>query len=105
MTALGFREKEEHHHGKGSLRGGQSRAEAMVNAIVGDGKVTLEEFSALMTGENSGQDPYDIARTVFSVLSRPDMDHMNDGLITLNKLEATCQEYMVWAMFPVRFSL
>ena len=34
------------------------------------GQVTLEEFSAIMTGEISGQDPYEEARTAFTVLSR-----------------------------------
>ena len=66
-----------------------------LDAIMGDGKVTLGEFSALMTGDIGGHALYEEARTAFSVLSRSDGDSKNDGLITLNKLEAVCTEFQV----------
>jgi Ca2+-binding EF-hand superfamily protein len=95
MIALGFHNKE-HQHG----RGGHSRSEKLVDAMVGDGKVTLEEFSALMTGESSGHDPYEEARTVFAILSKQDAEQRHDGLITLSKLESTCREYGVLPISP-----
>jgi Ca2+-binding EF-hand superfamily protein len=91
MIALGFHDKENQQHGKG----GRSRAEEMIESMVGDGKVTLEEFSSLMTGERSGQDPYEVARAAFAVLSRQDSDARHDGLVTLSKLDAVCREHEV----------
>jgi hypothetical protein len=72
----------------------------VMDTLIDDGKVTLEEFSSLMTGEIGGQDPYEEARTVFTLLSRPDTETAHDGLITLNKLEAVCREYEVPAPRP-----
>ena len=89
MTALGFQTKENHRATK------HKEAMEVMDDLIGDGKVTLEEFSALMTGEISGQDPYEEARAVFTVLSRPDAERAHDGLITLNKLEDVCSEYKV----------
>ncbi len=89
MTALGFQTKENQRSSK------HREALEVMDTLVGDGKVTLEEFSALMTGEIGGQDPYEEARTVFTVLSRPDEEKAHDGLITLGKLEAVCQEFEV----------
>jgi Ca2+-binding EF-hand superfamily protein len=89
MTALGFQTQKKHHHDK------HQEAVEMMDTLVGDGKVTLEEFTALMTGELSGQDPYDEARSVFALLSRPDTHSQHDGLITLSKLEAVCREHQV----------
>jgi Ca2+-binding EF-hand superfamily protein len=89
MTALGFQTKENHRTTK------HKEAMEVMDDLIGDGKVTLEEFSALMTGEISGQDPYEEARAVFTVLSRPDAERAHDGLITLNKLEDVCREYKV----------
>ncbi len=75
---------------------GKSKEELKaLNSILDDGKVTLEEFSALMTGEIGGHSPYEEARSVFALLSRPDGDRRFDGLITLSKLEAVCMEYQV----------
>ena len=91
MTALGFQTKDSEHQRKGKHK----EALEVMDTLVGDGKVTLEEFSALMTGEISSQDPYEEARIAFSVLSRPDGDRTCDGLITLKKLEAVCSEYAV----------
>jgi Ca2+-binding EF-hand superfamily protein len=90
MIALGFHDKEYHHD-----KGGHSRSGEIVDSMVDDGKVTLEEFSLLMTGGGSWKDPYKEARTVFAVLSGPNLEQRNNGLITLSKLEAACREYKV----------
>ena len=89
MTALGFQTKEHHQKDK------HTEALEVMNTLMGDGKVTLEEFTALMTGELSGQDPYEAARSAFALLSRPDTDSQCNGPITLRKLEAVCQELKV----------
>ena len=91
MTALGFQTKDSGNQRKGKHK----EALEVMNTLIEDGKVTLEEFSALMTGEISSQDPYEEAQTAFAVLSRPDGDLMCDGLITLKKLEAVCSEFAV----------
>ena len=92
LSALGFQSKENSWKTK--------EEQNAFDAIMGDGKVTLEEFSALMTGEIMSGDVgglalYEEARTAFSVLSRPDGDSRNDGLITLHKLKAACTEFQV----------
>ena len=89
MTALGFQTQEKHRKDKH-----QEALEVMSN-LVDDGKVTLEEFTTLMTGELNGQDPYDEARSAFALLSKPDTNSAHDGFITLNKLEAVCKELQV----------
>jgi Ca2+-binding EF-hand superfamily protein len=89
MTALGFQTQQNQRQDK------HQEAVEVMNSLVGDGKVTLEEFTALMTGELNGQDPYDEARSAFALLSRPDADSQHDGLITLNKLNAVCEELQV----------
>ncbi len=86
LSALGFQTKE------GGKNQGTIHA---LDAIMGDGKVTLEEFSALMTGDIGGHAMYEEARAAFTVLSRPDGDSRNDGMITLAKLEAVCTEFRV----------
>jgi Ca2+-binding EF-hand superfamily protein len=91
MTALGFQTKDSGIQRKRK----HTEAVEVMDTLICDGKVTLEEFSALMTGEMSSQDPYEEARTAFSVLSRPDGDRTSDGLITLKKLEAVCAEFAV----------
>ena len=90
MTALGFQTEEHKRHDK------HQEALEVMSTLVEDGKVTLEEFQALMTGELSGHDPYEEARSAFALLSRPDADSQYDGLITLSKLEAVCQELQVF---------
>jgi Ca2+-binding EF-hand superfamily protein len=95
MSALGFQTTT----GKGKT----SDEVAMLQVILGDGKVTLDEFSALMTGEIGGYKPYEEARTVFALLSRSDGDETRDGLITLNKLEAVCMEYQVFLLQLMEF--
>ena len=89
MTALGFQTQENKRGDK------HKEALEVMRTLVDDGKVTLEEFTALMTGELSGQDPYEEARCAFALLSRPDMISEHDGFITLGKLEAVCQELQV----------
>ena len=92
LSALGFQSKNETWKS-------QEEIDAL-DAIMGDGQVTLEEFSALMTGDVGGHALYEEARMAFSVLSRSDGDSTNDGLITLNKLEAVCKEFQVILPFP-----
>jgi Ca2+-binding EF-hand superfamily protein len=101
LSALGFQTKED--------RKNRGMIDAL-DAIMGDGKVTLEEFSALMTGDIGGHAMYEEARAAFSVLSRPDGRSHNDGLITLAKLEAVCTEFRVQTpltpisiLFPAAF--
>jgi Ca2+-binding EF-hand superfamily protein len=89
MTALGFQTKENTEKRK------HKEALDVMDNMMGDGKVTLEEFSALMTGEMGGQDPYEESRIAFAMLSRPDEDRTCDNLITLRKLEAVCEEFAV----------
>ena len=80
MTALGFQTQNRDRQDK------HQEAVEVMNTLIGDGKVTLEEFTALMTGELGGQDPYEEARSVFALLSTPDSESQHDGLITLSKL-------------------
>ncbi len=87
MSALGFQSK--------ASRGKKTDELATLQAILGDGKVTLDEFSALMTGEIGGYKPYEEARAVFALLSKSDGDESMDSLITLSKLQAVCMEYQV----------
>ena len=88
MTALGFHSND--------MRGGTKiEAVEMMDTIVADGKVTLDEFTALMTGEVRGRDPFEEARTAFAVLSGSDGVREHDGLITLSKLEAVCKKFEV----------
>ena len=88
MTALGFHSKDMHG-------GTKIEAVEMMDTIVADGKVTLDEFTALMTGEVRGRDPFEEARTAFAVLSQSDGDHKFDKVITLSKLEDVCRKYEV----------
>ena len=89
MTALGF-------HSKPNMPGGMKiEAVEMLDTIVADGKVTLDEFTWLMTGEVSGIEPYEEARTVFAVLSKSDGNSKYDNVITLSKLEAVCKKFEV----------
>jgi Ca2+-binding EF-hand superfamily protein len=88
MTALGFHSND--------MRGGEKiEAVELMDTIVADGKVTLDEFTALMTGEVQGRDPFEEARTAYAVLSQPDGERKYDGVITLSKLEAVCKQFEV----------
>ncbi len=89
MSALGFQTKENFRDNT------FTEEQEVVDALISDGKVTLEEFSALMTGELGKQDPYEEARMAFSVLSRSDGNIRYNGLITLEKLQNVCTEYKV----------
>ena len=88
MMALGFQSKK-------SKKKASSKAAAAMDAIMADGSVTLEEFSALMMGELSGKDPKESLRAVFALLSRPDGVSEFDGYITLDKLQSVCTEIQV----------
>jgi Ca2+-binding EF-hand superfamily protein len=92
MTALGFQTKATNSSGK------HKEAIELMDTLMDDGQVTLEEFSALVTGEMGGYTPYEEARTAFTILSRPDGDRRNDGLITLGKLEDVCSEFSVFKL-------
>ncbi len=94
MSALGFQTQE-------NFRDKTHKEEQdVVDTLISDGKVTLDEFSALMTGELGKQNPFEEARMAFTVLSRSDGNVRNNGLITLGKLEAVCKEYKV-SLHPV----
>ncbi len=93
LSALGFQTNEAKR--KHTVTRKHPDELATFDAIFGDGKVTLDEFSALMTGEVGGHKPYEEARAVFALLSKSDGDGAKDGLITLDKLEAVCMEYEV----------
>jgi Ca2+-binding EF-hand superfamily protein len=88
MMALGFQSKK-------SKKKASNKAAAAMDAIMADGSVTLEEFSALMMGELSGKDPKESLRAVFALLSRSDGVSEFDGYITLDKLQSICTEIQV----------
>ncbi len=90
LMALGFQNKANSANDKDA-----AASSALLDAIVGDGKVTINEFSALMTGEVLGRNQFEEAQTVFAALSRPDGERKHDNLITTDKLEAACLEYGV----------
>jgi hypothetical protein len=92
MMALGFQNQDNQAKGR-ELEAAASMA--LLDSIVGDGRVTLSEFSALMTGEVLGRNQFEEAQTVFAALSRPDGVEMHNDLITHGKLEAACLEYGV----------
>jgi Ca2+-binding EF-hand superfamily protein len=92
MLALGFQNADNQAKGK-ELEAAASRA--LLDSIVGDGKVTLSEFMALMTGEVLGRNQFEEAQSVFAALSRSDGNTMHDKLITTSKLETACLEYGV----------
>ncbi len=99
MSALGFQTEE-------NFRDTTHKEEQdVVDTLMSDGQVTLEEFSALMTGELGKQDPFEEARKAFTILSRSDGNIRYDGLITLSKLEAVCTEYKVICLLAPSFIL
>ncbi len=92
MTALGFQNQDNQTKGREMDAAASC---ALLDSIAGDGRVTLNEFSALMTGEVLGRNQFEEALTVFAALSKPDGDARHDNLITAGKLEASCLEYGV----------
>jgi Ca2+-binding EF-hand superfamily protein len=84
MTALGFHSQ--NHH-----------AAILLDSIAGDGRVTLTEFSSLMTGEVLGSNQFEGVQAVFAALSKPDGESRHNNLITLRKLEDACLKYEVCA--------
>jgi hypothetical protein len=95
LVALGFQSK--------IAKSAKARNDPTITHLLeGDGQVTLEEFSALMTGEVGGADPRDRLRAIFATLSREDTAKGgalagSPGLITLPKLETVCREFKVFA--------
>jgi hypothetical protein len=73
-----------------------------ISAIAEDGTVTLEEFSALMTGELSGRDPMETVQSVFWALSTAQYQGgaASEGHITHDTLKAACAKYEVRARAP-----
>jgi Ca2+-binding EF-hand superfamily protein len=92
MMALGFQNKDNQVKGREMDAAASS---AMLDSILDDGKVTLDEFITLMTGEVLGRNQLEEAQTVFAALCRPDGDARHDNLITTEKLEAACLDYGV----------
>ena len=92
LVALGFQSK--------VVKSAKARSDPTITHLLeGDGAVTLEEFSALMTGEVGGADPRDTLRAIFATLSRegPEAEGRAGarGLITVPKLEAVCRDFKV----------
>ncbi len=86
MTALGFQSRND-------------QAADLLDVIAGDGKVTLTEFSLLMTGEVLGRNQFEDVLVVFAALSKSDGESRHDNLITLSKLEGACLEFEVCPYF------
>jgi Ca2+-binding EF-hand superfamily protein len=84
MTALGFHSQNNH-------------AANLLDTIAGDGRVTLVEFSSLMTGEVLGSNQIEDVQAVFAALSKPDEESRHNNLITLRKLQDACQKFKVCA--------
>jgi Ca2+-binding EF-hand superfamily protein len=98
MVALGFKAQPARLV-RGRKRSSAGSAE-VEEAMMQDGSVDLEEFTALMKGELGGRDPMEAVRAVFAYLSRHDGDRQSDGLITLGKLQAACKELEVCGLPP-----
>ena len=88
MSALGFQSDTQ-------LKEKKSETANLMDAILSDGTVTLAEFSALMTGEVLGSNPYEELQAVFGALSMSDGEEKHDNLITLGKLQAACMKFGV----------
>ncbi len=88
LSALGFQEENQ-------LKGRNAETANLLDSILSDGTVTLEEFSALMTGEVLGNNPYEELQAVFAALSMSDGENRHNNLITAGKLETACQKFEV----------
>jgi Ca2+-binding EF-hand superfamily protein len=95
MSALGFHSTFQSQDSGSTLPKAAASNNSLLDAIVSDGKVTLDEFIALMTGEVLGRNQYEEAQTVFAVLCRPDGESRHDNLVTLSKPEAACRDFGV----------
>jgi hypothetical protein len=96
MTALGFQSQESSNQlRKNKGPGASSATSNLLDSIVGDGKVTLAEFIALVTGEVLGRNQHEEAHTVFAALCGSDGEGRHDNLVTLGKLEAACRKFEV----------
>ncbi len=105
MTALGFQSQDSESSTNilPNLKGASS-SHNLLDSIVSDGKVTLTEFIALMTGEVLGRNQHEEAQTVFAALCRPDGESRHDNLVTLSKLEAVCRDFEVLDKFICFYS-
>jgi Ca2+-binding EF-hand superfamily protein len=97
MDALGFQDKKSTslRFPISKINRGGSATKELMETIMADGAMTLEEFSAVMMGEISGQSPMEDVYAVFSVLSKSDGDSEYDNLITLSKMHAVCRQFQV----------
>ncbi len=104
LLALGF--KPSKHIKKSSHNAGVSDVESDLEKIDRDGSktITLDEFTAMMTGEVMGLGPLEAIWTAFSALSRS--DNLGDGLsalsasgddgwgtVSIEGLRRTCREF------------
>jgi Ca2+-binding EF-hand superfamily protein len=101
MVSLGFQKKKRI---KPAGAGNPSRmmGSGMIDTIIEDGAVTLDEFTALMTGELSGRDPVDTVRAVFAVLSGGDAgkrQRVEESIITLESLVEASKKYEVMSLY------
>lgn len=97
MNALGFQNQDSDIYNlKINGKKGADSTSTLLEVIAGDGKVSLEEFMALMTGEVLGRNQYEEAQTVFAALCKSDGQSEHDNLITLGKLEAACRQFEVY---------
>jgi Ca2+-binding EF-hand superfamily protein len=95
MVALGFQKKQRSRATPAKPRP-SVMSSGMLDSIVKDGSVTVEEFTALMTGELSGRDPVETLRAVFAVLSGVGGEGAVEGsVITLDSLAEACNMYEV----------
>jgi Ca2+-binding EF-hand superfamily protein len=88
LSALGFQREKR-------MKDRSRETADLLDSILSDGTVTLAEFTALMTGEVMGTNPYEEVQAVFAALSTSDGETRHDNLITLGKLEAACLKFEV----------
>jgi hypothetical protein len=94
MVALGFQKTRKQRQRVARSRRTES---GVLEQIIEDGTVTLDEFTALMTGELSGRDPMETLRAVFSLLcgGEAQAQAVESSAITLDSLAEACKKYEV----------
>jgi Ca2+-binding EF-hand superfamily protein len=91
LSALGFQQENQ-------MKQRNTETAVLLDSILSDGTVTLAEFTALMTGEVMGTNPYEDVQAVFAALSAPDGESRHNDLITLDKLAAACLKFGVFPL-------
>jgi Ca2+-binding EF-hand superfamily protein len=101
-AALGLRGSRKPSNRKGSDRGASNKdgsgrcVERELSYLDEDCQLTLEEFTALMTGELTCYDPLDEIRCIFAVLSGKNGGGSDsNNRITLSSLRAACRLFNV----------